>query len=115
VRRSAVSGHRKPDCAASYSYSHLYDICLRVWTTVDFTTHKDEIVSIWAIFGIRVIFIPPYWPQVRIIWLSLLWFSSYYCSTYYKVVRVGGGGQWRTFATRDYEPRTVWTSLSITH
>jgi hypothetical protein len=32
----------------------------------------------------------------------------YYCSTYYKAVRVGGGGgQWRTCATRDYEPRPV--------
>jgi hypothetical protein len=40
----------------------------------------------------------------------------YYCSTYYKAVRVGGGGeQWRTCATRDYEPRPVWTSLPITH
>jgi hypothetical protein len=30
----------------------------------------------------------------------------YYCSTYYKAVRVGGGGgQWRKFATIDYEPR----------
>jgi hypothetical protein len=27
----------------------------------------------------------------------------------------GGGGQWRTCATRDYEPRPVWTSLPITH
>jgi hypothetical protein len=40
----------------------------------------------------------------------------YYCSTYYKAVRVGGGGeQWRTCATRDYEPRPVWTRLPITH
>jgi hypothetical protein len=40
----------------------------------------------------------------------------YYWSTYYKVVRLcGGGGQWRTCATRDYEPRPVWTSLPITH
>ncbi len=29
--------------------------------------------------------------------------------------RVGGGKQWRTCATRDYEPRPVWTSLPITH
>jgi hypothetical protein len=34
----------------------------------------------------------------------------YYCSTYYKAVRVGGGGWWRTCATRDDEPRPVWTS-----
>jgi hypothetical protein len=27
----------------------------------------------------------------------------------------GGGEQWRTCATRDYEPRPVWTSLPITH
>ena len=40
----------------------------------------------------------------------------YYCSTSYKAVRVcGGGKQWRTCATRDYEPRPVWTSLPITH
>jgi hypothetical protein len=26
-----------------------------------------------------------------------------------------GGGQWRTCATRDYEPRPAWTSLPITH
>ena len=30
----------------------------------------------------------------------------YYCSTYYKAVREGGG-EWRTCATRDYEPRPV--------
>jgi hypothetical protein len=39
----------------------------------------------------------------------------YYCSTYFKAVRVGGGGQWRTCATRDAEPRPVWTSLPIAH
>jgi hypothetical protein len=27
----------------------------------------------------------------------------------------GGGGQWRTCATRDYEPKLVWTILPITH
>jgi hypothetical protein len=27
----------------------------------------------------------------------------------------GGGEQWRTCTTRDYEPRPVWTSLPITH
>ncbi len=31
----------------------------------------------------------------------------YYCSTYYKAVREGGGGEWRTCATRDYEPRQM--------
>jgi hypothetical protein len=25
----------------------------------------------------------------------------YFCRTYYKVVRVGGGGEWRTCAMRD--------------
>jgi hypothetical protein len=39
----------------------------------------------------------------------------YYCRTYYKAVRVGGGGQWRTCAMRDDEPRPVWMSLLITH
>ena len=39
----------------------------------------------------------------------------YYCSTYYKAVRVGGGGQWRTCDTRDDEPMPVWTILPITH
>jgi hypothetical protein len=39
----------------------------------------------------------------------------YYCSTYYKAVRVGVGGEWRTCTTRDYEPRPVWTSLPIAH
>ena len=29
----------------------------------------------------------------------------YYCRTYYKAVRVGGGGEWRTCAMRDDEPR----------
>ena len=29
----------------------------------------------------------------------------YYCRTYYKAVRVGGGGEWRTCAMRDGEPR----------
>ena len=32
-----------------------------------------------------------------------------------KAVRVGGGGKGRTCATRDNEPRPVWTSLPITH
>ena len=39
----------------------------------------------------------------------------YYCRTYYKAVRVGGGGEWRTCAMRDDEPRPVWMSLLITH
>ena len=39
----------------------------------------------------------------------------YYCSTYYKAVREGGGGKWRTCATRDNEPRPVRTSLPIAH
>jgi hypothetical protein len=38
----------------------------------------------------------------------------YYCRTYYKAVRVGGGGEWRTCAMRDDEPRPVWMSLLIT-
>jgi hypothetical protein len=37
----------------------------------------------------------------------------YYCRAYYKAVRVGGRGEWRTCATRDDEPRPVWTSLPI--
>jgi hypothetical protein len=38
--------------------------------------------------------------------LSRVWEESvfYYCSTFDKAVRVGGGGEWRTCATRDYEP-----------
>ena len=39
----------------------------------------------------------------------------YYCRTYYKAVRVGGGGEWRTCAMRDDEPRPVWMSLLITN
>jgi hypothetical protein len=39
----------------------------------------------------------------------------YYCRTYYKADRVGGGGEWRTCAMRDDEPRPVWMSLLITH
>jgi hypothetical protein len=35
----------------------------------------------------------------------------YYCRTYYKAVRVGGGGEWRTCAMRDDEPRPVWMSV----
>ncbi len=38
----------------------------------------------------------------------------YYCSTNYKAVRVVVGGKAGKFATRDDEPRTVWTSLPIT-
>ena len=34
--------------------------------------------------------------------------------TYCKVVRVGGGGEWRTCAMRDDDPRPVWMSLLIT-
>jgi hypothetical protein len=45
----------------------------------------------------------------------LLQFVFYYCRTYYKAVRVGGGGEWRTCAVRDDEPRPVWMSLFITH
>jgi hypothetical protein len=36
----------------------------------------------------------------------------YYCSTYYKAVRVGGGGTGRTCDTRDYEPRPKNTQAS---
>ena len=32
-----------------------------------------------------------------------------------KLFAWGGGGYWRTCATRDDEPRLVWTSLPITH
>ena len=39
----------------------------------------------------------------------------YYCRTYYKAVRVGGGGEWRTCAMRDDKLRPVWMSLPITH
>jgi len=39
----------------------------------------------------------------------------YYCRTYYKAVRVEGGGEWRTCAMRADEPRPVWMSLLITH
>jgi hypothetical protein len=39
----------------------------------------------------------------------------YYCRTYYKAVRGGGGGECRTCAMRDDEPRPVWMSLLITH
>ena len=39
----------------------------------------------------------------------------YYFRTYYKAVRGGGGGEWRTCAIRDDEPRPVWMSLLITH
>ena len=31
------------------------------------------------------------------------------------MVSVFGRGQWRTCATRDDEPRPLWTSLPITH
>jgi hypothetical protein len=38
----------------------------------------------------------------------------YYCRTYYKAVRGGGeGGEWRTSAMRDDEPRPVWMSPLI--
>ena len=36
----------------------------------------------------------------------------YYCRTYHKDVRVWGG---ETRATRNDEPKQVWTSLPITH
>ncbi len=39
----------------------------------------------------------------------------YYCRTYYKAVRVGGGGEWRTCAMRDDEPRPVWMDESAHH
>jgi hypothetical protein len=47
--------------------------------------------------------------------MSLCVYVFYYCRTYYKAVRVGGGGEWRTCAMRDDEPRPVWMSLPITH
>ena len=56
--------------------------------------------------------VPPSHPEYR-------WHGDgrvfYYCRTYYKAVRVGGGGEWRTCAMRDDEPRPVWMSLLITH
>ena len=32
-----------------------------------------------------------------------------------KLFACGGEGYWRTCATRDDEPRPVWTSLPVTH
>ena len=40
---------------------------------------------------------------------------QYLLTGYYKAVRVGGGGYWRTCATRDDKPRPVRTRLPITH
>ena len=37
----------------------------------------------------------------------------YYCRTYYKAVRVGGEGEWRTCAMRDDEPRPVWIPVPV--
>jgi len=37
----------------------------------------------------------------------------YYCRTYYKAVRGGGGGEWTTCAMIDDEPRPVWMSPLI--
>jgi hypothetical protein len=60
--------------------------------------------------------------EPRLVWTRLTtppWREGvcvfYYCRTYYKAVRVGGGGEWRTCAMRDDEPRPVWMSLLITH
>ena len=39
----------------------------------------------------------------------------YYCRTYYKAVRVGGGGECGTCAMRNDESRPVWSSLPDTH
>jgi len=39
----------------------------------------------------------------------------YYCRTCYKAVRGGGGGEWRTCAMRDDEPRPGWMSPLITN
>ena len=47
--------------------------------------------------------------------LTVLVCVFYYCRTYYKAVRVGGGGEWRTCAMRYDEPRLVWTRLTTTH
>ncbi len=44
-----------------------------------------------------------------------VFYVFYYCRTYYKVFARGGGGEWRTCAMRDDEPRPVWMSLLITH
>jgi hypothetical protein len=38
----------------------------------------------------------------------------YYCRTYYKAVRVGGGGEWRTGAMRDDEPCVFITAVPNT-
>ena len=43
---------------------------------------------------------------------------DYYCSTFDKAVRVGGGGEWRTCATRDVSRSVHWgcyyaTALAI--
>ncbi len=67
----------------------------------------NRVTSPWSrTSGVRT------WSWVRFIILlswSFFWFSSvnsicvcvYYCSTFDKAVRVGGGGKWRTCTTRD--------------
>ena len=47
-------------------------------------------------------------PQPSILRLILnVCVCVYYCCTYYRTVRVGGGGKWRTCATRDDVPRPL--------
>ena len=54
----------------------------------------------WLNFILRPVFSLPKPAQVTVC-------VFYYCRTYYKAVRVGGGGEWRTCAMRDDEPRPV--------
>ena len=46
--------------------------------------------------------------------MSVYCVCVYYCRTYYKAVRRGGGGEWTTCAMIDDEPRPVWMSPLIT-
>ncbi len=47
--------------------------------------------------------------------LSFFWIVWFLLGPSTKLFAWGGGGLWRTCATRDDEPRPVWTSLPITH
>ena len=45
--------------------------------------------------------------RMNLVQSKLVVVCVYYCSPYYKAVRVGEGGWWRTCATRDDEPSPV--------
>ncbi len=117
------------EAAAPFPVRHAYPNWLELGVTVrDPSESKPENGVIKVVEIVCVCYCSTHYKAVRVcVWRGQMEDMCYerrraetvcvhYCSTYHKAVHVCvGGGRWRTCATRDDEPRPVWTSLPIAH